>query len=162
MGIRRTLLGLAVVGLAGCSWLETPCARVADSICTIPSESSSCQFLRNVKSENELAQNTCKDLEPAAKAYAADPTSLVEKAKWLAASVALRAIGFVGDKTASKPTSEQQMQNAANKLQNAANQTGGAAPGLGDAISNMAKNAGNIVRDTAQAIHDEKSATNPK
>ncbi len=148
MVLTRTLMVLAAVGLAGCSLFETPCGRVAGSICTIPGESASCAFLKDVKSENHLAQRTCRDLESTAKDYAADPTSLIQKAHWMAAGFALRAIGFVGDQVAPAPTPNDQLKDAAHKA-------GAAAAEAGDAISNIAKNAGKIVQDTARDIKSE-------
>lgn len=130
--MRRPVLALSLVlavASTGCAWLQTPCGRVANAICTVPGEAASCEFLRGVQRDNELAQSTCEKLESPAKAYAQAPDSLLHKGGWAAASVALRAAGFVGEAT--KPTPQQKIERAGRKLGDGIREAGEA---LGDAI----------------------------
>lgn len=139
--MRWLLVGAVLVGTAGCSLFQTPCGRVADSICAVPGEAASCTFLKGLRSENGLAQKTCRSLEPSAKAYAADPASLLEKARWLAARVALGAVGFVGDQVARTPE---------DKLRKAGAEVGDAARNAGEALGDAAKNAGDAIKDAVK------------
>ena len=115
--------------LGGCFLLETPCGRVAGSICTIPGEEGACTALKDIARDNDLAQKTCEKIEPVAAAYAKDPTSLVQKTKWLGSRAVLAGAGLVGG-LGTKST-EKKLEEAGRKMGEAAEEAGEA---VGDAI----------------------------
>jgi uncharacterized protein YjbJ (UPF0337 family) len=132
---------LVAAWAAGCSLLQTPCDRVASSICGISGEEESCRFLKAAKSGNEALQQACTELEPAARSYAASPGSLVEKGRWLGARVALSAVGFVGEVTARKPADKleaagQRLEEAGSKVREGLEEAGEA---LKDAVRDAAR-----------------------
>jgi hypothetical protein len=150
---RLVFMGVVTTMLGGCSLFESTCGRVANVICTIPGESASCRGLREMKSENHLAQNTCESIEPIARAYAAEPDSLVWKARWTAARIGLSAAGLAGE--AFSQTPKEKLQDAADKAGEAATKAGEAAGQAGAAISEAAKNAGAIIREVVQDAKDD-------
>ena len=127
----RLLLALVCAApmLGGCFLLETPCGRVAGSICTIPGEEGACEALRKIARDNDLAQKTCEKVEPVAAEYAKNPTGLVAKTKWLGSRAVLAGAGLVGS-LGTKSTGEK-LEDAGRKMGEAAAEAGEA---FGEAI----------------------------
>lgn len=130
----RTLLLLALATLAspGCALLETPCGRVAGSICTIPGEESACQALRSYGRGDERAQKICEKVEPSAFEYAKAPDSTLRRLQWKAQRAVLAGAGVLDSVTGNDPG--EKLDRAARKGQKAANK---AADDLADAVDDM-------------------------
>jgi hypothetical protein len=135
--MRPLVAALAVaVASSGCFLVQTPCQKVANSICTIPGEERSCEFLKSAPRDNELAQKACTELQPSAEAYARSPDSLVQKAKWLAARAVLATFGFAGEITreATGTKVEKAGKKAAKRLAEAADE---AVEAIGEAVDDL-------------------------
>lgn len=144
----RTLL-LAVmlsVSSAGCALLETPCGRVAGSICTIPGEEGSCQALRSYARSDERAQKLCEKIEPSAFAYAKSPTSPLRALQWKAQRALLAGAGAVDKVTAKKP---------GDKLDKATRKGREAASEAGEALGRAAEDVGEAVDEMIDVIVED-------
>lgn len=124
------IFALLLVGTlaGGCSILETPCGRVAGSICTIPGEENACQAVRAFKRSNEQAQKACEAAEPIAVAYAKDPDASVVKIRWKLQRVVLLGAGAVDAWNANDP---------GKKLEKSGRKAKEAAKEAGDALGEM-------------------------
>lgn len=131
------LVGASILG--GCSFLQSPCDKVASSICSIPGEEESCRFLKSAKSANEPLQKACMRLEPVASNYAGDPNSIFNKARWVAGRVELAALGFVGEVTAKRPA--EKLEAAGEKLEEAGAKVREGLEQAGDALKDAVRDA---------------------
>lgn len=131
----RIFAVVVVAWLTGaCSILETPCGRVAGSICTIPGEESACQAVRAFKRGDEQAQKACEAAEPVAVAYARDPTAPVVKIRWKLERVVLLGAGVVDSWKANNPGKK--LEESGRKAKKAAQEAGEA---LGEMFDELAK-----------------------
>lgn len=108
--------------------LDTPCGRVAGSICTIPGEEQACQAVRALKRSDENAQKACEAAEPVAVAYAKEPTSSVVKIRWKLQRAVLFGAGVVD---------AWQDDNVEKKLKAAGREAKEAAKDVGQALGDM-------------------------
>lgn len=131
----RILIVLILGVLAGgCSILETPCGRVAGSICTIPGEEQACKAVRAFKRGDEQAQKACESAEPIAVAYAKDPSGSVVKIRWKLQRVVLLGAGVVDAWQAQSP--EKKLEESGRKAKEAAQEAGQA---LGEMFDDLVK-----------------------
>lgn len=128
----RTILLFAAFSVTGCAWLDTPCGRVAGSICTIPGEESACQALRSYARSDERAQKICEKVEPSAFEYARAPDSTWRRLQWQAQRAVLAGAGVV-DAVAPRRSGEK-LEKAGRKARQALDD---AADELGDAVDDM-------------------------
>lgn len=150
----RCVLVALLLGSSGCVLLETPCGRVAGSICTIKGEEAACQWLREVPRDNTLAQDACEKAGDSAAAYARAPDSLVAKGRWWASAAVLKTAGFVG--LIGKGGTE--LEKAGRKLRKGAEDTAEVvvevAEDAEDLARDAAKKAGDVVNDVRDAAKD--------
>jgi len=133
--VRSSAVVLAL-SASGCFLFETPCGKVAGSVCTIPGEEATCTWLKSVARDNTMAQDVCTKVEPDAAAYAKEPGNLLARGKWALSSAGLRVVGFVGDltKTTNSEKADKAVEKAGEKLKEA-----------GEAVGDAVKEVGNVV-----------------
>lgn len=135
--MRAWLVVLAVVGAGvstGCTLIETPCGRVAGSICTIPGEESACRDLKNLKRADESSQKACEAAEAAAVAYAREPDNRLAQLAWNGRRLILMGAGALDALNRKNPSDK--LEDAGRKAREAASEAGRA---IGDMFEEMTK-----------------------